>query len=170
MTAVAVELLPVVTYDRKGEAVKPLPEGYDLTRLTVVRADQVQAGDLVVGSADQMLKRDGLLRWATYLYTAYVAQPAPFEADCPSCRAWTAGADGPWVTLAPHNPERVDALIAIVPAAEPTEAATPPCVNDCTCVNGFLRQETRSFYPPAICGTCHCRPCGACTEAGRSTH
>ena len=170
MTAVAVELLPVVTYNREGEAVKPLPEGYDIDRLTVVRADQVRAGDLVVGEADQPLKRGSGLRWATYRYAAYVAQPGTFEADCPSCRAWTAGAEGPWVTLTPHNPERADSLIAIIPADGPTEAAAPACVNACTCENGFLRQETRSFYPPAVCGDCHRHPCGACAEAGRSAH
>jgi hypothetical protein len=170
MTAVAIELLPVVTYAREGEAVKLLPVGYSLDRLTVVRADQVRAGDLVVGSADQPLKRGSSLRWATYLYAAFVAQPGSFEADCPSCRAWTFGAEGPWVNLTPHNPERADALISIIPADEPVGSSTPACVNACTCEKGFLRQETRSFYPPAVCGTCHRRPCGACAEASTSTH
>lgn len=171
MTAVNLELLPAVTYDRdKAQGLKPLPEGYSLNRLTIVRADQARTGDLVVGSVDQPLKRGSGLRWANYLYAAFVAQPGPFEADCPNCKAWTSGADGPWVTLYPHCPERADALIAVIPADRPVEPAPRPCVHTCSCENGFLRQTTRSFYPPAVCPNCHRRPCATCAETGESTH
>lgn len=171
MTTVVIELLPAVAYEREdGAGLKPLPGGYSLDRLTIVRADQVNPGDLVVGNADQPLKRGGRLRWATYLCAPYVARPAPFEADCPSCKAWTSGADGPWATLYPHCPERADALIAVIPANGPVEPAQAACMHACACDNGFLRQTTRSFSPPAVCGDCHRRPCATCADAGTSTH
>jgi hypothetical protein len=173
MAIADLKLLPAVAFDRPTQdGMKPLPEGYDPSRLTIVRADQVRTGDLVVGSVDQPLKRGSLLRWATYLAAAYVAQPGPYEADCASCRAWTSTPvpDAEWVSLAPHVPQLADELISIVPAPEPVEAAPRPCVHTCTCENGRLRQTTRSFYPAAICGDCHRRPCGACRDAARSTH
>jgi hypothetical protein len=171
MTAVAVELIPAVACVRDEDwGLRPLPEGYSLDRLTVVRADQVQPGDLVVGDADQPLRRGSRMRWVNYLNAPYVARPAAFDADCPSCEIDTRGNEGPWITLYPHLPAHPDEMIAVIPAAGPVEAAPAPCVHACTCENGFLRQTTRSFYPPAVCNDCHRRPCGACAEVGRSTH
>jgi hypothetical protein len=174
MPVIDLELLPAVAYDRPDiDGMRPILDGYSLEQLTIVRADQVRPGDLVVGSVDQPLKRGSLLRWATYLAAPYVAQPGPYEADCPSCRNWTSGAeaqDVEWTTLAPHCPELAAELISIVPAPEPVKAAASACVHTCTCNNGHLRQETRSFYPPAICGECHARPCAACREAGFNSH
>ncbi|WP_052479915.1 hypothetical protein [Streptomyces sp. NBRC 110035] len=167
---VNLELLPAVAYSRPtDDTLRPLPDGYPADRMTIVRADQVRAGDLVVASADQPLRRGSRMCWATYLYAPYIAQPAPFEADCPSCKAWTSGAQGPWVTLYPHCPERMDALIAVIPADRPVETL-PACVHSCACDNGRLRQTVRSFYPPAVCGTCHGRPCPDCRTTGRTTH
>jgi hypothetical protein len=173
MSAVDLELLPAVLYNRPGEdGMKPIPEGHSLIRLTIVRADQVRAGDLVVGDVDQPLKRGSLLRWATYLAAPYVAQPGPYEADCPSCRAWTSGTEKTtaYVTLYPHCPERADQLISIVPAPEPVETEPRPCVHTCACERGRLRQTIRCYSPPTICGSCHARPCAPCRQAGRNSH
>lgn len=170
MTAVTVELLRAVAYDRAEHThIKPLPGDVNLDRMTIVRADEVRAGDTVVGSVDQPLKRDSALRWATYLDAPFTAQPGPYEADCPNCRAWVPGAEGPWVTVFPHCPERPDELIAVVPADGPADPAPAPCVHTCTCESGFLPSTAR-FSPPAVCPGCHRRPCADCSEAGTSTH
>lgn len=170
---VDVTLLHAVAYDRPTDPdiVRPLPAGYSLDRLTIVRADQVNAGDLVVGDVDQPVTRGGTLRYATYIRAPYVAQPTPYDPECWKCRQWFGtGPDGPAVCLTPHNPEDADTLVAIVPAPVPVPAGPEACVHACTCEKGFLRQTTRSFYPPAVCGNCHRRPCAACAEAGGSTH
>jgi hypothetical protein len=171
VTAVDVTLLHAVAYDRPdSDGFKPLPEGYDLDRLTIVRADQVRAGDLVVGDVDQPLKRGSRLRWATYRAAPFVAQPGPDLGDCPDCRAWMGGHEGPSVTLFPHCPEDAGTLISVVPPTGPVEVAPPVCVNACTCTRGRIRLAPGTYSPWPRCGDCHARPCAACRESGSSTH
>jgi hypothetical protein len=169
--AVALTLLHAVAYDRPtSDGFKPIPDGYSLDHLTIVRADQVRAGDLVVGDVDQPLKRGSRLRWATWRAAPFVAQPGPDLADCPNCRAWMSGYEGPSVTLFPHCPEAAGELIAIVPPVGPVTPAPAACVNACHCTNGRIRLKPDAYSPWPHCGDCHGRPCDACREAGSSTH
>lgn len=167
MTAVPVILMPAVAYDRPDfDGMKPLPAGYDTARLTIVRADQVREGDLVVGSVDQPVSRARHLRWATYLAAAFVAQPGPECRDCKHCRVWMSDYDGPTVTLYPHCPERADALISIIPAPEPVGPAERPCVHTCDCKDGRVPIKTR-WVPWPVCWRCHGQACASC-RAGAS--
>jgi hypothetical protein len=169
--AVDLTLTRAVAYDRPDhDGMKPVPEGYDLARLTVVRADQVRAGDLVVGSVDQPVKPGGLLRWATYRATPFVAQPGPDLADCPDCRAWMAGHEGPSVTLFPHCPEKAGEFIAVVPPTVPVPPAPLACVHACTCDRGRIPLARNAFSPWPVCGNCHGRLCAVCQVVGSSTH
>lgn len=169
MSPVLVPLAPVAACDRPTfDGMRPVPDGYSLDRLTVVRADQVRPGDLVVGDASSRvspLAPEGQLRWVGFLAAPWVAQPGPYDADCPSCRAWMSGYEGPAVVLYPHVPERAGALIAIVPPAGPVEPAPPACVNACTCENGRIRLEHR-WAPWPTCADCHGRPCAVCAAGG----
>jgi hypothetical protein len=164
---IRVELLPAVAYERPQEpACLPLPDGYDLDRLTIVRALDVRAGDLVVGSADQPVSRRRYLRWATYLHAPYVALPVPVDEGCRTCRAWKAGAFGPSVALRPHLLEDMHALIAVIPAVPGAAAPAVACVHTCP---GGGRQQ-RDGYVAGLCGDCHGRPCAPCQVAGHDVH
>jgi hypothetical protein len=162
-----VTVLPVAVRERPTAAggMLPVPDQYTLERLAILAANEVSAGDLVVGSVAP-LRRSGALAPVAWLCGPFVAQPGPYDADCPLCRAEERWYDAPAVALRPHYLKQADALVAIVSPSGPVEPVPPVCVNVCGCGDG--PGSPSGWYPRSTCPECHGRPCAACLAG--STH